>query len=240
MRILNDLIADLKFDAPVTDIRVGFYHTAVLTRYCGLAASLPKDVLKQEGHQIEAAGLLLDKNVRELAQLAFSARLLEAAIGLATINSLLDVDLEKCFEINAAEIILEMGTGKEVAIIGHFPFVDTVRKHARRLTVIEKNPQPGDRGADEAARVLPNADVVAITGTSLTNHTFEQLIGLCSSRAYVVVLGDTVPLSPVLFDHRVDAICGTRVVDPALALRCISQGATFRQIKGTRRLTLQR
>ncbi len=88
--------------------------------------------------------------------------------------------------------------------------------------------------------MLPSADVVAITGTSLTNHTFDELIGLCHPKAFVVMLGDTVPLSPVLFDHRIDAICGTRVVDPALALRCVSQGATFRQIKGTRRLTLQK
>ncbi len=240
MRILNDLIATLRFDAAVTDIRVGFYHTAVVTRCCGLAASLPRDVLKQDGHQIAAAGRLLDQNARELAQMAFSPRLLEAAIGLATINSLLEVDLAKCFEINAAEIILEMGAGKAVAIIGHFPFVDRVRKHARHLAVIENNPRPGDLDAQSAFRVLPNADVVAITGASLTNHTFEALIALCRSDAYVVMLGDTVPLSPVLFDHRIDAICGTRVVDPETALRCVSQGATFRQIEGTRRLTLQK
>jgi uncharacterized protein (DUF4213/DUF364 family) len=52
------------------------------------------------------------------------------------------------------------------------------------------------------------------------------------------MLGDTVPLSPVLFDYRVDALAGTQVIDPELALRCVSQGATFRQIKGTRRLTM--
>jgi uncharacterized protein (DUF4213/DUF364 family) len=54
----------------------------------------------------------------------------------------------------------------------------------------------------------------------------------------VVMLGDTVPLSPVLFDYGVDALSGTRVVDPDLALRCVSQGANFRQIKGVKRLTM--
>jgi uncharacterized protein (DUF4213/DUF364 family) len=51
-------------------------------------------------------------------------------------------------------------------------------------------------------------------------------------------LGDTVPLSPVLFDYGVDALSGTRVVDPDLALRCVSQGANFRQIQGVKRLTM--
>jgi len=64
--------------------------------------------------------------------------------------------------------------------------------------------------------------VVAITGTSLTNHTLEHLLELCDPKAYIVMLGDTVPLSPVLLDYGVHALSGTRVVDADLALRCVS------------------
>ncbi|RJR51075.1 MAG: hypothetical protein C4576_04295 [Desulfobacteraceae bacterium] len=53
-----------------------------------------------------------------------------------------------------------------------------------------------------------------------------------------VTIGRGAVMSPVLFDYRVDAVSGTRVVDPELALRCVSQGANFRQIRGTRRLTM--
>ena len=56
----------------------------------------------------------------------------------------------------------------------------------------------------------------------------------------MVVLGDSVPLSPVLFDYGVDAVSGTEVIDPTLALRCVSEGANFRQVKGVRRLTMMR
>ncbi len=79
---------------------------------------------------------------------------------------------------------------------------------------------------------------MAITGTSLTNHTIEHLIGLCGTGSYIVMLGDTVPLCPVLFDYGVHALSGTKVIDADLALRCVSQGANFRQIKGTKRLTM--
>ncbi len=56
----------------------------------------------------------------------------------------------------------------------------------------------------------------------------------------MVVLGDTTPLSPVLFEYGVDAISGTMVIDSEQALSCISQGANFRQIKGIRLLTMIR
>ena len=142
--------------------------------------------------------------------------------------------------MNAAELILQEGEGKKIAIVGHFPFVLGVIEKAKVLWVIEKNPKEGDFLERDAEEIIPQADVVAITGTSLTTHTLDHLLQLCRPKAYVVVLGDTVPLSPLLFDHGVDAVSGTRVIDPELALRCVSQGANYRQIKGVRRLTMMR
>ncbi len=238
MKIFDDLISTLNFDAPVKDIRQGVFHTGVLTRYCGLAATLPRDALKQEGPLVKEPGFLLDKPSRDLALMVYSDSLLEAAIGMATMNSLLEVDLESCAEINAAEVILDKGEGKRVAIVGHFPFLPRVREKAKALWVIEKNPREGDFNETEADRFIPQADVVAITGTSLTNHTLPHLLELCNPKAFIMMLGDTVPLSPVLFDYGVHALSGTRVMDTDLALRCVSQGANFRQIKGTKKLTM--
>jgi uncharacterized protein (DUF4213/DUF364 family) len=87
---------------------------------------------------------------------------------------------------------------------------------------------------------VPEAELVAITGSALINHTLEPLLRLCRADSFVVVLGPTTPLSPILFDHGADVISGTQVVDPELALRCISEGATFRQIRGIRLLTIGR
>jgi len=238
MKILDDLVSTLNSDAPVKDIRQGFFHTGVLTRYCGLAASLPRDALKQEGPLVKEPGVLLDKTPGDLAQMVYSDSILEAAIGMATINSLLEVDLHSCTELNAAEVILDKGEGKRVAVVGHFPFLPRVREKAKALWVIEKNPREGDFHEAEADRFIPQADVVAITGTSLTNHTLPHLLELCNPGAFVIMLGDTVPLSPMLFDYGVHALSGTRVIDAELALKCVSQGANFRQIKGTKKLTM--
>jgi uncharacterized protein len=238
MQILDALTASLSCDAPVRDIRQGVFDTAVLTRHCGLAATLPKDALMQSPPLVAEAGSLLDKNAGQLAAMVHSESLLEAAIGMAAINSLIEIDAGACLEANAADLILRRGESKNVSIVGHFPFVPRVRSAVKKLWVIENNPTRGDLNADRAAEFIPQADVVAITGTALTNHSLPHLLALCAPRAYVIMLGASVPLCPVLFDFGVDALCGTQVIDVETVLRCVSQGANFRQIGGTRRLTM--
>ncbi len=239
MTILEHLLLGLEFSIPTREVRLGVFHTAVVTRRCGLAASMPRDALRQAPPLVREPGFLTDRSTEELALLAGSDSLLEAAVGMATINSLLEVDIDACVELNAAELILQKGEGRNVAVVGHFPFLPRVREKAHRLWVIEKNPQKGDLPETAADALIPQADVVAITGTALTNHTLEHLLALCSPRAYVMLLGDTAPLSPVFFEYGVDAVCGTVVIDSELALRCVSQGATFRQIRGTKRVALE-
>jgi hypothetical protein len=240
VQILDDVISTLDFDAPVRDVRQGVFHTGVLTRHCGLASTLPRDALRQTPPLVKEPGFLCDKSAENLTRLAYSDTLLEAAIGMATLNSLLDVDETTVVELNAAELILEKGQGRRVAVIGHFPFVPRIRQKAETLWVIEQNPKEGDFPETEADQLIPRADGVAITGTALTNHSIENLLPLCKSDAFVIMLGDTTPLSPVLFDYGVDALAGTRVTDPDLAMKCVGQGANFRQIGGTRLLTMMR
>ena len=240
MKILDDLLATLNYDAPVREIRQGPFQTAVMTRSCGLASTLHDYDHPHGEAAVNGAGLLLEKNAGELAHLAYSPSLLEASIGMATVNSLIEVDEGNCVELNAADLLLEKGRGKKVAIVGHFPFVTKLRQQVGELWVIEKRPREDDFAEDEAGRLLPQADVIGITGTAFTNHTIEHLLKLCHPEAYVVILGGTAPLSPVLFDYGIDAISGTRVVNPEMVLNCVSQGATFRQIQGIRLLTMKR
>ena len=113
---------------------------------------------------------------------------------------------EECQDLNARDLIAQKGAGKKVAIVGHFPFIAQLREVVNKLWVIEKNPREGDRTEAEAEDFIPQADVVGITGTAFTNHSIEQLLGLCNSKAYVIVLGDTAPLTRLLFDYHVDVI----------------------------------
>jgi uncharacterized protein (DUF4213/DUF364 family) len=240
MKILEDLIASLGHDAPTRDVRTGPFWTAVWSRACGLASMVVPPEHEHGSVFVKNAGDLASKSALELAQLAHSDSTLEAGIGLAAINSLLEVDEARCIDLNAGQFLIERGRGKQIALVGHFPFVPALREAARELWVSELEPRLGDLAAEEGEALIPEADVVAITGSAFINHTIERLLGLCRPESTVLVLGPSTPLSPILFDYGVDVISGTRVVDPELALRCLSEGATFRQMQGVRLLTMQR
>jgi len=240
MKIIDELLSTLNFNTPVREIRQGPFQTAVLTRHCGLA-STPHEAGPHHGRKpVEEAGSLREQPARDIALMANSESTYEAAIGMAAVNSLLDINESECLDLNARELIAQKGAGKRVAIIGHFPFVPQLKDLAGELWVIEKKPLEGDLAEDEAENILPNVDVAAITGMAFTNNTMEHLLNLCRSDTYVIILGDTAPLSAVLFDYNIDALCGTRVVDPQAVLTCVSEGATYRQIRGIRQFTMMK
>ena len=239
-KILNDVISILDIDARIRDIRQGIFYTGVLTKHCGLAATLIHDALKQGTPLVKQPGTLLNQKHIGIDSTGLFHRIAEAAIGMATINSFIDIDENFCVERNAGDLIIEKGNGKNVVIIGHFPFIPNVRKRAKNLWVIDKNPQTHDFPESEATRLIPQADVLCITGTAFTNHSIDHLLQLRDPKAFVVVLGGTTPMVPILFDYGIHAISGTMVLDHQRALGCISQGANFRQIKGTRRFIMMR
>jgi len=229
--------------APLRQVVVGVFWTAVALDLdparCGLASTLQRHT-HHDGPPLPEAGHLLEHSGQEMAGWLRSPDILRAGIGMVAYNTLLDVDEAACVEVNAEELIVQRAVRCRVAIVGHFPFVDQVRQVAKDCWVLEQHPRPGDRGAERAVEFLPQADVVALIGTSLINHAFDDLIGLCPPQAFVVLLGASAPLSPVLLERGVDAISGTRVVDVPAALHAVAEGATFRQIPGKRLLTMMR
>jgi uncharacterized protein (DUF4213/DUF364 family) len=237
--IIDELLPTLPADEAVKSVRVGVHWTAVCSRHCGLASTLTGN--QPHGHsKVRDVGRLHFKSAHELAEYARSDNLLEASIGVAAINSLLEVDESRVVEINAGDVLLQRGRAKHVALVGHFPFIPQLRTCAADLWVIEQQPAAAEYPAAAAADLIPKAEVVAITGTALINHTLDGLLALCDSKALVMILGPSTPLSPVLFDHGVSLLSGAQVVDEAAALRTLCQGATFQQMNGVRLVTLAR
>jgi uncharacterized protein (DUF4213/DUF364 family) len=227
---------------------VGVFWTAVVVEvtgqlHCGLASTLRvEDHHHGGGAAVGDAGQLMQRGARELADLARSDSLTEASIGMAAINALLPTQEASWVDLNAADVIARRGEGKTVALLGHFPFIPRLRDRVGKLWVLELQPRADDLPADAAADVIPQADVLAITGTTLINGTFEEVMALRRPEALVLVLGPSTPLSPVLFEHGVHTISGAVVEDIDSALRAVSQGANFRQVhrQGVRLVTMTR
>jgi uncharacterized protein len=243
--LVAQLLAGLTASGPVIDVRIGTHWTLVAAETArgpkaGLAATQLVHDLQHGRPAVREAGRLIGRDARALAELALSDSPTERSIGFAALNALLDVDEALCVERNAEEIILERGRGHRVAVVGHFPFVPRVRAAADACWVLELAPGPDDLPAERAPEVIPQADVVAITAMTLVNGTFEELVALARPEAYVLLLGPTTPLSPLLFETGVDVLSGTLLFDIPAALIAVSQGANFRQIPGRRLVTMLR
>jgi uncharacterized protein (DUF4213/DUF364 family) len=141
MSLIDELLAALP-DGAVWDVRVGVFWTAVVVevashRRCGLASTACNDDHHQSGGPaVRDAGLFMDRSARELAELARSYRPIEAAIGMATINALLPAQEEQWVDLNAGDVIARHGADKQVALVGHFPFIPQLRHRVGALWVL--------------------------------------------------------------------------------------------------------
>ena len=235
MRILRELLAGLPNRGhPVRAVWSCAFWTLVTTKHSGLASTFRGEDRQHSDHAdvtVPDAGRLLEKTAGELADYALSEDTVAASIGMATVNSMIEVDESKCVERGAVDLLIEKGRGRTIGVVGHFGFIPKLREAAKRVFVIEQRPRPGDLPDTQAAEILPSCDVICLTAASFINHTIEQLLPLCAE-SYVVLAGPTAPLTPVLFRHGIDAICGTRVTDADAVLRHISQSACFKQVRG--------
>lgn len=221
-------------DHPIDQVRIGLHWTGVVVEkedglQCGLASTL------EGGHHhgeptIPEPGTLESFSALELASWIGSPIALRRSLGCAAINALLPRHPERWVDQNAEEAIRIHGRGKKCVLIGHFPFAETLAKDLDDFNVLELNPTEGDFPASAAPDLLPDAGLVAITGMTFINHTLPDLLKLCQPEAYVLLLGPSTPLSPVLADYGVDLLAGSSVEDIPAVLAALGQGANFRQV----------
>lgn len=236
MQILKDLIQSLP-DRKVLDVRIGLHWTAVVVddngkQKCGLSSTLAgagHDHVKS-GPDVPQAGHLKEYSAHQLAEFALGEKPTLRSVGMAATNALLPHLPDQWVEANAEEMIAKHGEGKQVALVGHFPFIPSLRERVGKLTILELVPRPGDLHADQASEVIPQSQVLAVTSMTFPNHTLESLLALCNPETFVIMLGPTTPLTPKLFDYGIDIISGSVVEDVDTILQMISQGASFNQM----------
>ena len=187
-------------------------------------------------------GKLHGRLARDLLKETTASSGIRRAVGVATMNAL----AEMCWQRRAAPGVTlrtgldaydaaEIRAGENVVVVGAFvPFLKSLKRSGQRFTVLEMDPAtlkpdelPYFRPAGEAAAVLPDADVVLITGTTLLNETLEGLLALCRPDARVVVVGPTVGLLPDAFLRRgADILGGVRITAPDAFLDVLAEGGS--------------
>jgi uncharacterized protein len=246
MEIFSKLLPILP-EGKVLGVQIGLFWTAVLVEVdgkhsCGLASTHNNPEYEHARFPaVREPGKLESYSGRQLADLVHSESLTEVAVGLAAINALLPRP-NNYVELPADEYIARQGSDSRVAVIGHFPFVDSLRLKVRDLWVLELKPTEGDLPASVEPDIIPMADILAITSTTLINRTFDEVFRHRKPGAKVMLLGPSTPLAPCLFELGIHVLSGSIVDRPENVFAVIRQAANFRQVKsqGVRLVTLEK
>lgn len=238
--VLETLLAEAPSGWRVTEICVGANWVLAVTSRAddSCRAGVAAAPLAIDPHSPFQIGQYTpDEDAYTVAQLLRSDDLASAAVGLATVNALLQPASLSAFD--AADWLAARCANRTLAIFGRFPFIDAeIRPAAREVWVFEQAPHAGEYGADDVARVLPQADVVAITSSTIINHTLDAILAQVSPHSLVVLLGPSTPLSARLFTCGVHALFGVQVVNIQQAAESILTGGAFQKLRGLQRVSL--
>jgi len=243
IRSLKEEHADLVASERIERLVVGIYFTAFQLSGgdCGIAWSeLTEEIACAAGHSRNmgefAPGRLRGRPVLDILQHEDERPLFESA-KLATLNAVsARVIAQSKYAIVPGRDPLEWidsSAGKVVTLVGAFPsFMDKLAERPCTLQVLELDAQAFPERhrrlyvpAARAAEILPRSDSVILTGSTLVNHTLDELLPLIPPRAFTALVGPSCGLLPdVLFRKGVDLIGTIRILDADMTFTVVSEG----------------
>ena len=187
-------------------------------------------------------GKLAGRRAADLAREALSGHGIRRAVGIATVNALADYcwqlrphpDVELCAGVDAFDAT-EIRKNDKVVVVGAFvPFLKELKRRGQPFLVLEQDPAtlkadelPFFRPAERAAEILPEADVVLITGSTLVNNTLEDLMAMVRPETRVTIVGPTVGMLPDAFLARgADVLGCVKITDPEAFLDLLAEGGS--------------
>ena len=239
--VVSDSLTELRGALPNIDrIRVakviigaGYTGVSLPSGQVGLAHSLLSEQVPGCCELMKRAGHLSGSSALELARLALSWDIRSRVVGVATLNALSQLSLRSFanrISTRKGDIANHLTVrGDVVAVVGNMaPTVKKLRAKAKRVYVLERNSDLRDDETlpDTAAEeVIPESDVVLITGTSIVNGTVDRLLELSRNAREVALVGATAGIPPtVLFKHGATAVATVKVTDAERVMRIIAEG----------------
>ena len=182
----------------------------------------------------EKATAILDK--------MFLGNPLRKALGIATLNALSAV----CWDNSpAGNYTVQRGVDPldgamipddaYVVVMGALiPYLKMLKLRGKEFTILELDPatlKPDEMNfyvpAEKAPEIIPRADWLIITGTTLINDTLDEILSLIKPGAHVIVVGPTASMLPEAFFRRgVKALGGIIVTKADELLDIISEAGS--------------
>ncbi len=219
----------------IADIRVGLGYTAVKldSGTAGVACMLRHRLGQGTCSLLPQAGTLTGIEVGQAMLFCRSSNVVEASIGLAALNALMNWT-EHAGSSNEELIkLLRITPDDLVGMVGHIaPVANAIRQRAGTCVVFDEGKVGQEEITDPAQghEILPYCDVVILSATSLLNHTFDGLLAQASRAREICVMGPSTPLVPDVFHTRgVTLLAGCQMTDIDKLLRIVSEaGGTKR------------
>ncbi len=230
-RIYELLLDYARSDIQATELNIGLVWTTCKAQRIGLAMSpgIPTRTLSWPG-------TLAGKTLAELAGWITDWEPYKATVAMAAINcSLNRYELPSGITLpptannaNLAvfEHFLPQLLDKRIVVIGHYPGIERYAEQFD-LSIIERQPSSTDYPDPACEFLLPDADWVFITASSITNKTFPRLAEL-AQHATTVLMGPTVPWLPQLHEFAIDYLVGIEVTDRIKLLQTAAEGGGVR------------
>ncbi|MFU8788213.1 MAG: Rossmann-like domain-containing protein [Methylobacter sp.] len=230
-RIYELLLDYAASNTQVSELNIGLVWTVCKARHTGLAMSpgIPTRTLSWPG-------TLAGKTLAELASWISDWEPYKATVAMAAINcSLNRYELPSGITLlpspgNANLAVfghfLPQLQGKKVVVIGRYPGIERYAEQIS-LSIIERQPMQGDYPDPACEFLLPDADWVFLTASSITNKTFPRLAEL-SQHATTVLMGPTVPWLPELHTFGIDYLAGVEIIDPVKLSQTAAEGGGVR------------
>ncbi len=230
-------------DLTIADLRVGSYMMAVKLSdgSLGLASSEMDDHIhcaKESRDYGEFTPLkITGRSIGQLFNAGKSSSLINT-LKVAVLNAI-SGSLNQGNDmrvIRNAELtdLLRPGHEHKVVMVGAFhTYISKIAAAGRPLRVLELNPDamlPEHMKyycpAHEFPQVLSDAGIVIITGLTMVNNTFDELLQACPKEAQIAVIGPSSNLiAEVLFSKNIDIIGSTFITKPDVLFDLVSQGA---------------
>ncbi len=236
-KIYDELIDLIPEDLLVLDCMVGLHWTLIRSEK-GIGAAMTLKGGQTEKELTNIIGMSL----KELGAYVKSWNMLQASLGQAAINSVFNTPSNimtitsqaitktaEPDESNAFAQFLPEIASKKVAVIGHFPNIESLSKICQ-LSILEREPQTGDYPDPASEYILPLQDYVFITGTAFINKTMPRLLEL-SRNAKIILVGPSVPISPVLFNYGVEALAGMVILNEKTCWQVVREGGKTKAFK---------
>ncbi len=245
-RDLRELLATAH--QSIVEVRIGVFYTGVQisTGHVGVAFTprmLNDSVCcPKSAAAAPPSGTLAGRDAWELAAFASSPTPLRRAVGIATLNALSALAIERhgtpgghvergVDALDAAAI----RPNDVVVMVGAFtPFLKKLKGRVAGLRVIDNHPEalkPEDLGIwcspFKAAEALAGANVVIISGSALVEGELDELLLSTINARRVVLAGPTAsPWPPTFFDAGVDVLGGIRVLDASKIMQVVTEGGS--------------